>query len=158
MKKTQLKDSVRNIKKQIVSFISIIVIAALGVSTFLGIEFSVRALRGNLSRLYDEQNFRDIEAVSTLLFTKNDLDDIKAAEGVADAEAVRYTEAKTQFADARENAAVISLTERINKPITVEGRLPSGAAECAVEIQLADSLGLKAGDEIRLLDPAGNAA
>ena len=49
MKKTQLKDALRNIWKQKVSFLSIIVIALLGVTTFLGIGYSAAALRRNAS-------------------------------------------------------------------------------------------------------------
>ena len=88
MKRTQWKDTLRNVWKQKVSYLSIIVIALLGVTTFLGIDYSDGALRQNGSRMYNAVNFRDIEIVSTLLLTEDDLEAIRATEGVACAKSV----------------------------------------------------------------------
>jgi hypothetical protein len=91
VKKTQIKDALRNIWKQKVSFLSIIVIALLGVTTFLGIGYSADALRKNASAAYNQQNFRDLEVISTRLLTPEDLDCMRAIEGVADIEPVWQT-------------------------------------------------------------------
>ncbi len=93
MKRTQIKDALRNIARQKVSYLSIIVIAFLGVSSFLGLDYTFSALRQNGSSVYNRLNYRDIEMVSTLLFTEEDLDCIRAVEGVADAEGVLQTSA-----------------------------------------------------------------
>ena len=74
MKPTQWKDALRNIWKQKVSYLSIIVIAFLGVTTFLGVHYTDAALRRNGSDMYNAVNFRDAEIVSTLLFDAEDLD------------------------------------------------------------------------------------
>ena len=44
MKRTQVKDALRNIRSRKVSFLSIILIALLGVAAFLGLGISVLAL------------------------------------------------------------------------------------------------------------------
>ena len=158
MKKTQLKDALRNIWKQKVSYLSVIVISFLGVLTFLGINYSDGALRRNGSLMYNAVNFRDIEIASPLLLSPADMDDILRTEGVQDAEAVMQTVAKVSTGEMRQSVNVISLTERINLPQLVDGRLPEAANECAVEERLAGELGWHIGDEIETLDAKGKPA
>ena len=49
MKKTQLTDAKRNIRRQIISYISIVVIALVAVSAYLGIAYPAVALRRGAS-------------------------------------------------------------------------------------------------------------
>ena len=158
MKPTQWKDALRNIWKQKVSYLSIIVIAFLGVTTFLGVHYTDGALRRNGSNMYNAVNFRDIEIISAMLFDEGDLAEIRKVEGVADAEAVLQTSAKVASREMREDVLVISLTERINLPLMVAGRLPETAGECAVEERLAEKMGWQLGDEIEARDARGDTA
>ncbi|MBQ6235614.1 MAG: FtsX-like permease family protein [Clostridia bacterium] len=157
MKRTQLKDALRNIWKQKVSFLSIVVIAALGVTMFLGIDFSASAIFQNATAFYNEKNYRDVELVSTLLLSEGDLEAIRSTDGVRDVESVFLTSAQASVNDARMNVDVVSLTERINQPILYEGRLPETETECAIESKLADALGLHTGDSVAITDASGNA-
>ena len=86
MKKTQIKDAVRNIKKQIVSYLSIIFISMLAVLTYLGINYAAAAIKMNSGEFFENRNFRDVEIFSTYLLTEDDLDAIRAVEGVSDVE------------------------------------------------------------------------
>ena len=133
MKKTQLKDALRNIWKQKVSFLSIIVIALLGVTAFLGIGYSASALRKNASAAYNRQNYRDIEVISTRLLTAEDLDCIRALDGVKDVEPVWQTAANAFIGNEKQVINIITATERINLVSTIEGRMPKDASECAIE-------------------------
>ena len=154
MKKTQFKDALRNIGKRKISFLSIVVIAALGVTLFLGIDYAAETIRNNGTAFYRSVNYRDIEAVSTLLFSEEDLDAVRAQEGVKDAEGIFVTGAKAVTETQRRDVNVVSLTQRINLPVLTEGRLPVGAEECAAETQLAEQMGWKTGDRIELgVDP-----
>ena len=148
MKKTQIKDALRNIWKQKVSFLSIIVIALLGVTTFLGIGYSASALRKNASTAYNRQNYRDIEVISTRLLTPDDLDCIRALDGVKDVEPVWQTAANAYIGDEKQVINIITATERINLVSTIEGRMPENASECAIEQRVAEEAGWKIGDEI----------
>ena len=150
MKKTQIKDALKNIWKQKVSFISIIFIALLGVTSYIGIDFTAKGLLKNGSELYREYNFRDIEIASTLMFTADDLDAIRAVEGVKDVEAVRYAEAKASAGESRLNVNAVTPTERINLVRVLDGRMPEAENECAVEKQMADDMELKVGDTVTL--------
>lgn len=156
MKKTQLKDALRNIRKQKVSFLSIIVIALLGVSIFLGLDYSAYGIKKNSSVFFNAQNFRDIELISTLLFTEEDLADMRRTDGVTDVEAVWQVSAKASCGADSQDVHVLSLTERMNQVQLISGRLPETAGECAVEQKLAEELGWTAGDEILLTNAAGS--
>ena len=158
MKKTQRKDLLRNIRKQWVSFLSIVIIALLGVTAFLGIDYTAAILRRNGSDIYNRLNFRDIEVVSTLLLSEEDLKDLQKVEGVVDLEAVRQTSATVTCDGKSESVNVISLTERVNRTEVVSGRLPETVDECAVEAPLAQNLGLAVGDRISPSDTEGNKA
>ena len=45
MKKTQIKDATRNIKKNLLSWISVVFIAAMAASSYLGICYSAASMR-----------------------------------------------------------------------------------------------------------------
>lgn len=152
MKKTQFKDALRNIWKQRVSFLSIVVIAHLGVTTFLGIGYSSAALQKNASSAYNRSNFRDIEVISTRLLTPEDLDGIRALEGVADVEAVWQTAGNAYVNEEKAVVNVITKTERINLADVTEGRLPENGTECAIERSLANSMGWKIGNVIEWVE------
>jgi len=158
MKKTQIKDARRNIHKQRVSYLSIVVIAMLAVTAYLGIMFEAETIKNNANRFYDEANFRDLEAVSTLLVTEDDLSALRLIDGVADVEGVMQSSGVLHYGELQQNVDIVSLTERVNKPVLVEGRLPQAANECAVEVETARDLSLKPGDSILLNSTAGSPA
>ena len=149
-RKTEYKDAVRNIRRRFVSWLSIIVIACLAASAFLGIRLSALALRGNVNRFYEACAFRDLEIPGTLLLTEDDLSAIRQSGGVRTAEGIRLAESVLKADDAEENVTIISLTENINLPRILEGRLPENTSECLIEPDTADEFGLVPGDRITL--------
>ncbi len=154
MKRTQWKDALRNIWKQKISFLSIVVIAALGVTIFLGIDFSADAIRKNGTAFYADAQFRDAEVASTLLLSEKDLKEIRSLDGVTDVEGVYLTAGKVRSNELRTDVNVISLTERINLPVVQEGRLPERNSECAVEQRLMAKMGWTVGDVITITNAA----
>ena len=158
MKQTQVKDALRNIWKQKVSYLSIVVIAFLAVTAYVGIDLGAEALRRSGSTFYEETIFRDEEIVSTLLLTENDIEAIRAVEGVADVEGVYQTTGSVTNNELHESVSVLSLTQRINLPQVVSGRLPASPGECAVEQPIMEKLGLSVGDRIGITDSQGETA
>lgn len=154
MKRTQLKDAVRNIIKKIASYLSVIIIAVLGVSSFLGIGYAHTAMDRNASEQYKAMRFRNIEIISPLLLSEDDVEAVRNIDGVADAEPVWMTRVKVQDGQMKEPAVVVTLTERINLPIVLEGRLPETRSECAVEEKLARIMGWNIGDTIDEIESA----
>lgn len=148
MKKTFHTDIRRSIWKQKVSFISILVIAMLAVTAFLGINFSAYAMKKNAADYYRDLHFRDLEITSTQLIGPEDLKALKEVEGVADVEGVFSVDANLEHEGEYERLSVVSLTERINTVSLREGRLPKTKDECVIEWNLMNKLGLKVGDHI----------
>ena len=156
MKKTDLKDALRNIRKNLLSWISIIFIAGIAVAAYLGIRFSASGMRSSGNEFYQKTSFRDYEITSTMLLTEEDIELIKNTKGVADVEGVYFSGGTVTIGDKNENVNAVSLTERINTPLVISGKLPEKADECAVEDIIAENLGLGVGDSISIKDTDGN--
>lgn len=152
MKKTQAKDAIRNIKKQTVSYLSVVCISALAVLTYLGIHYASTALDGNGNEFYRQTAFRDIEITSTYMLTQDDLEAIRMTEGVLDVEAGYRTPGKVIGEELSSDVMVVSLNERINTPVLTEGHMPENPDECVIEYFLASMLSLEVGDTIEVID------
>lgn len=156
MKKTQIKDSVRNIRKQFVSYLSIIIIAFLAVVAYLGINYSSESISQNASLFYNDKNYRDVEIVSTLLLSEDDLSAIRSVDGVSDAEGIYLTSGIIEKDNNHRSVDVISLTERINTLQLLQGDFPQNDHECVIEKYLADALKYNIGDTIQIKNKDGN--
>ncbi|MBP0973683.1 MAG: hypothetical protein J5851_07250, partial [Oscillospiraceae bacterium] len=150
MKLTQCKDAFRNVKKQFVSYLSVVMIAMLSVMAYLGIHFASRAIADNGTQFYREMHFRDVEVISTKLLTAGDLDAIRAVQGVQDVEGVLQTSGTLWNGTEHRGVDIVSLTDRINTPQLLEGRLPERPDECALEQPIMTALSLSVGDTIRV--------
>ena len=158
MKRTQRKDALRNIGRQKVSYLSIVVIALLGVTMFLGMNYSAAAIGKNGTDFYNDVHFRDIEIISTRLLSPEDMDVLRGIEGVQDVEGIVMTQAKAGSGTSRKSVIATTYSQRINCPMIVEGQLPHEAGSCAVEENLAQQMGWKVGDRIEITDPEGKQA
>ncbi|MCR4922634.1 MAG: hypothetical protein K5931_01350 [Lachnospiraceae bacterium] len=160
MKVTQRKDSFRLIGEQKISWISIMIIVALSVMAYLGLNFASRSLEDSGNSFYRESRFRDLEISSTMLLTEEDIDRIRQCEGVKEVEGICKSEGflskRVGGADKRE-VEILSLTDNINKNTVKEGRLPEKEDECAMEEEIAGELGIKVGDEVSLASLEGEA-
>ena len=156
MKKTQIKDSTRTIKKHFISWLSILIISMLAILTFVGVNHGATGLYESGLRFYEQTNFRDVEMISSLLFSSRDIEDIKALDPVADAEGKQTITAKISSTEDPFLADVSSLTERINVPVLVEGRLPESTEECVIEKGASKTTGLKTGDTVTLKGDDGS--
>ena len=153
MKKTQLKDLLRNIKGQLISWLSIVVIAMMAITAFLGVRFSSKSLYDDANKIYGETNYRDIELYSTVLFDENDEKEIRKVESVKDAEGIYSVSLSLNFRNDSKAVDVVSLTERINIPAVFSGRLPQNRNECAIEEDIALGIGAGVGDTVTIEDP-----
>lgn len=130
---------------------SIIIIAAIGSTVFLGLDYSARSFRANGSEHYNELKYHDIELTSTLLLDEQDLEEIRSTEGVALAEGVIQMDAKAGVGDEKKNVVLVSATQDVDHSTVYEGSLPAAQDECAVDKDLAEDLGWQIGDRIEIL-------
>ena len=78
------KDIWRTVKKEKKRFISIAVIAALGVTMMCGLRASCVDLRYSADAFFDEQKLFDIRVVSTLGISENDLTALEKVDANAE--------------------------------------------------------------------------
>ncbi len=156
MKKTQKLEANRNIKDQLSSFISIVVIAMLAVTVYLGIAFSARAMDVNISDYYNRLNMQDLVVYSPLLMTGDDAEAIRAVDGVAEVEGGNETVAWLPTDSGVISVSVITLAERVAVPEIISGHAPQNRQECMVENLLAKQTGLQIGDTVRLKNKSGS--
>lgn len=154
MKHTQFLDAIRNIKKQWVSFLSIVLIVMLGVMAYLGINYSAAAMKTGGQNFYESTNFKDVEMVATLLMSDKDLDKIKDVKGVGEVEGVYQTSGRINNTD----VTIETVTEKVSVPILVKGEMPKTAQECVLEEKLAKICNVNVGDKILILNSVGENA
>ena len=150
MKRTQFLDARRNIRKELVAFLSIVMIGLLAALAYLGIAYSAATLKKDAVSFFNRNALWDLEVTSTMLMTDEDLEAIRALPGVGDAERVWQIDTRLRLGDSDTSVSILSLPERISLPILQEGRLPENTRECAVEKKLAEDCGLAVGQSIRL--------
>ena len=150
MTRTQFTDARRNIKKQIVPWISIVVIGMVSLVAYLSLIYSAEAIKRTVSAYYNEYRFWDLEISATLLMDDGDLRALRAIPGVELVEPVWQVSTELLSESANESVTVQSLSKEISVPELITGRLPSQAGECALEQQLQESLGLAVGDRIQV--------
>lgn len=149
MKKALLKDSVREIKNTYKRFISILLMAFLGVGFFAGIRATSPDMVDTIDKYYDEQNVYDIQIVSTLGLTDEDLEEISKVENVERAQGSYETDGKIEINNKEIIGKFITIGD-LNQPILLEGSLPKNENECVVENAFLTSNDKQIGDTIQV--------
>ena len=97
MKTALLKDGVREIKYSYKRFISILLIVLLGVGFFAGLRSASPDMKHTLDVYFDDLNVMDVEVLSTLGLTDDDITAIQNVEGVSKVEGTFQTDATVSF-------------------------------------------------------------
>lgn len=153
MKKTQKKDAVRNIRKRIVSYLSICLVIMLGLGGFFITRYMGAGINAKATEFYKDRAFKNFELISSLGITDEDLAQLKGVDGITDAEGVIRVDGTLTKGDLKRNAEIISMTERISVPVIVEGKAPAAKDECMIGEDFAFICGLKVGDKVQLAMP-----
>lgn len=159
MKKALNKDILRDILKSKGRYFSIMLIVALGVAFFSGIKVSPMVMRNTVDNYYDDYNFMDVEVISTLGLTDDDVDAIKKLDSV---EGVFPTYSMDVITNVKDQDRVLKVhalpTENlskdnkdyINRVKLIKGRLPKNSGECVVLKPKYDHLNLKIGRTLKI--------
>ena len=150
MKKTQRKDAFRNIKKRIVSFLSLCLVVMLGLGALLTTRYMGAGLEKKLSDYYGDRNFKNYEMVSSLGVSEKNLEKIRQVDGVEAVEGVIEADATITYNGRKMNGTVLSATKEVSVPELLEGNLPVGKSECAIGEDAAEVNDLKVGDKIKI--------
>ena len=149
IKKALLKDTFKEILKSYKRFISILLMALLGVGFFAGLRASSPDMVDSIDSYYKNQNVYDIQIMSTLGLTN---DDIKAISNIENVENVYGTYSKDGIIKTNDKEIVskILCVDDVNKPVLVEGTMPQNQDECVVERNFLVGTDKKIGDYIEI--------
>ena len=150
MKRTQIIEAMRNIRRNGVSFLSVIIISMLAVTAYLGLSFSSEAMLRSADATFEAERFADVEISAAVPFTEEDLETVRSAEGIAEVEGILYVPSRVAGESESRDVVIRTLSERVNLPHLTEGSLPQAADECAVEKTLAAAMGYRIGDTVCL--------
>lgn len=148
MKKALLKDSVKEIKNNYKRFLSILLMAFLGVGFFAGIRAASPDMVDTIDKYYDEQNVYDIQVLSTLGLTNNDIEELSKIENIDKAEGSYETDGKIDIENKEIIVKFIAIGE-INAPLLLSGELPQAENECLVEKSFLTANNKQIGDTIQ---------
>lgn len=124
--------------------ISLFGIVLLGVMMLTGLVSIAPNMRSAAQRYYVQQNVFDLRVLSTLGLSEQDIDAIRATEGVEAVQPVKYLDAEAQWSN-RDDPAVVRFQElpadpeadtdeNMNRLLLRNGRLPEAADECVVHV------------------------
>lgn len=150
MKTALLKDGIKEIKISYKRFISILLIVLLGVGFFAGLRASSPDMKKTLDVYFDEQNVMDIQVISTLGLTDDDIEAISKLENVEEVEGTYQTDAAVSVGDEEVIVKLETYSKNINKLQLVEGRLPENENECVVETGFLENTEHSIGDSIEI--------
>lgn len=144
------KEFWREIRNTRSRFLSILILVALAVSFLSGLRSTAPDMKNTGDSYLDAQNFMDIQVMSTLGLTEEDLEVLSSQPHILDVEGIWNIDAFASGPDLDIVVKVWSLPQRINQVTVTDGRLPEAADECAVEENLLETLGLEVGDTLQL--------
>ena len=150
MRKVLLKDAIKQIVKTNKRFISILLMAFLGVGFFAGVRASSPDMKKTIDKYMDTHNVYDINIVSTLGLTDNDLKEISKVEGVEKVYGIYTEDVFLNLEDEEIIVKAIGFKNDINKVELVEGNLPENEDECVIEYNMKDFHGVNIGDYIEI--------
>ena len=151
MKSAMQKDFWREIGHTKSRFFSMMILVALSVAFLSGLKATAPDMKKTGDDYLDSLHLADIQVLSTLGLTDEDIDALKAQESIENAEGEYVLDAFASSDGAEAVVKVLSLSGAgINDVLLREGRMPARADECVVEENMLELLDISIGDTIAL--------
>ena len=146
------KDIIRTLKNNIARFIAITVMATLGMGVFSGFSVGCKDVIQAADDFYHKQNNYDIQVVSTLGLTHDDLEALASVPGVTAAFGNVSMDVQIELTEGSfALASFTTLDEKgMNRPYLLKGTLPEEAGQIAVDSKFIEDFGLNIGDSVTL--------
>ena len=151
MKNAMQKDFWREIKHTKSRFFSIMILVALSVAFLSGLKATAPDMKHTGDDYLDSLHLADIQVLSTLGLTDEDIAALRAQDKIEDAEGEYVIDAFASSDSLDAVVKVLSLTDRgISDVLLREGRMPERADECVVEKNMLSLMSISVGDTITL--------
>ncbi len=152
MKKALLKDSLKQIAKTNKRFISILLMAFMGVGFFAGVRSASPDMKATIDTYYDNKNMYDISLVSTLGLTDEDIKSISELNGIDKTIGIYSEDVFVKFEDEETVVKYITYEDEINNLEIIEGNLPQNENECVIEYNMNIGKNVNVGDYIEITE------
>lgn len=151
MKNAMQKDFWREIGHTRSRFFSIMILVALSVAFLSGLKATAPDMKHTGDDYLDSLHLADIQVLSTLGLTDEDIAALRAQDKIEDAEGEYVIDAFASSDSLDAVVKVLSLTDRgISDVLLREGRMPERADECVVEENMLSLMSIAIGDTITL--------
>ena len=151
MKNAMQKDFWREIQHTRSRFFSIMILVALSVAFLSGLKATAPDMKRTGDDYLDSLHLADIQVLSTLGLTDEDIAALRAQDKIEDAEGEYVIDAFASSDSLDAVVKVLSLTDRgISDVLLREGRMPERADECVVEENMLSLMSISIGDTITL--------
>ena len=133
LKKSLFKNNFKSINRTKRRFFSILIMAFLGVGFFSGLVATSPDMLDSLDRYADSSNLYDINILSTLGLTDDDIISIQGVEGVDKVYGTQSKDSLVKIDDQESICKVIEFNENINSPVVIAGRNIENENECLLD-------------------------
>ena len=140
------KDFIREIRNSRNRFLSIMVLAMLAVAFLSGLKVTAPDMKTTGDDYLDGQELLDVQILSTLGLTEEDIDLLQGREEIALAKGAYVIDAWAGDLVSK----VYSITDGINELTVMDGRVPENSRECVVDRNVLAELGLQIGDTLSI--------
>ena len=146
MKKAMFHDMLQEIKKSRRRYLSILLIILLGAGFFAGIKVICLDMKISADNYYDNVSFMDYRLISTLGFSKDNIEKIKEESGIDE---IMPTISSDVIVEGEKSEYVLKLStypflnneyNSLNKLEVSSGRLPQKDNECVTEEKVLAAL------------------
>lgn len=143
------KDLIREIKNSKNRFLSIAILIALAVAFLSGLKATAPDMKNTGDEYLDKQQLMDIQVLSTLGLTKDDIKALGAQGNIERAVGAYCIDAWAGDLVAK----AYSITDGMNLLTVTSGRMPESPDECIVDKNLLEKMKISVGDSITI-DPS----
>ena len=143
------KDLLREIKNSKNRFLSIAILIALAVAFLSGLKATAPDMKNTGDEYLDKQQLMDIQVLSTLGLTKDDIKALGAQDNIERAVGAYCIDAWAGDLVAK----AYSITDGMNLLTVTSGRMPESSDECIVDKNLLERMKISVGDSITI-DPS----
>lgn len=128
----------RSVKTFFGRYMALLLIVAISVGFFAGLKVTTDSMLNTGEIYLTEQNFYDYRLFSTLGFTDDDVKSFSELDSVELAEGTKSTDALIDYEGNQKAFTLMSVTDKVNLPSLVSGRMPTEKNECLADPKFYD--------------------
>ncbi|NLW29017.1 MAG: FtsX-like permease family protein [Erysipelothrix sp.] len=152
VKKSYYKDILREIKNRLPQFISTIIILALGISFYIGIQMTGIDMRVTADSYYQDNRNADLEVTTSLGVDESFKKEIETLLSDVETELFYYVDKLVIINEKEVNLRIYQVPKRMNQFSLLVGSEPVSQNQIVIDSQFAKFFDVKLGNKVTLID------